>query len=107
MNTQHAIAGFPDEDPIPEQDWPAWSAGFEAGLREGIARTRVQISVELVPTGPAHAGIRLLRAVTAARLTHRTQYPTPGLSGQELRDRAHASWGLAPSTTQQTRGGSR
>lgn len=105
---RHEVIGYPDEDlTVSEEDWPIWSAGFEAGLREGIARTRLQVSVELVPVGPANAGIRLWRAVTAARLTHRSTYPTPGLSGEELRERAHASWGLSTSTTQKRRGGSR
>jgi hypothetical protein len=107
MNTQHAIVGFPDEDPIPEQDWPAWSAGFEAGLREGITRTRLQISVELVPTGPAHAGIRLWRAVTAARLTDRTSYTQAALTGEQLRERARRSWGLPPQGHEQGHEGGR
>jgi hypothetical protein len=94
---RHEVVGYPDEDlTVSEEDWPIWSAGFEAGLREGIARTRLHVGVELVPVGPANAGIRLWRAVTAARLTQRTTYPTPGLSGEELRERAHASWGITP-----------
>ena len=94
MSTEHAIVGRPDEDPIPERDWPAWSAGFEAGLREGIARTRLHISVELVPVGPANAGLKLWRAVTQARLTERSRYCGSDASGEELRERAHRSWGL-------------
>jgi hypothetical protein len=92
---RHEVIGNPDEDlTVSDEDWPIWSAGFEAGLREGITRNQIQISVELVPVGPANAGIRLWRAVTAARLIHRTKYPTPGLSGQELRKQARISWGL-------------
>jgi hypothetical protein len=94
MNTHHAIVGFPDEEPIPEQDWPAWSAGFEAGLREGIARTRLHISVELVPVGPANAGLKLWRAVTQARLTERSRHHGSAATGPELREQAHQSWGL-------------
>ena len=90
----HALVGFPDDAPIRDEDWPAWSAGFEAGLREGIARTRLHISVEIVPVGPANAGLKLWRAVTQARLTQRSQYRGPVASGQELRERAHRSWRL-------------
>jgi hypothetical protein len=94
VSTQHAIVGSPDQEPIRDEDWAAWSAGFEAGLREGIATTRLQISVELVPVGPANAGLKLWRAITAARLQQRSTYSEPGLSAQQLRERARLSWGL-------------
>ena len=91
---KNAIIANPGGDlDIPEEDWAAYSAGFEAGLREGISRTRLQISVELVPVGPANAGLRLWRAVTAARLAHRTN-PGSQLTGTEIREQARASWGL-------------
>jgi hypothetical protein len=103
---RHAIVGPSDdgEAGISDADWAAYSAGYEAGLREGIERTHLQITVELTPVGPANAGMRLWRAVTAARLTHRTRYPTPGLSGEELRERAHRSWGLTRHASSATGG---
>ena len=95
MSTHHAIVGHPNEDPIPEQDWPAWSAGFEAGMREGIARTRLHISVELVPLGPANAGLKLWQASTAARLDQTSQHTSDSqATGQQLREQAHRSWGV-------------
>jgi hypothetical protein len=101
---RHEVIGNPDEDlTVSDEDWPIWSAGFEAGLREGITRNGIQISVELVPVGPANAGIRLWKAVTAARLVHRATYPTPGLTGEELRERAHLSWGITRRTPEEAR----
>jgi hypothetical protein len=99
----HALVGLPDEAPIRDEDWPAWSAGFEAGLREGIARTRLHISVELVPIGPANAGLKLWRAVTQARLTERSRHHRSTATGQELREQAHRSWGLPFRGTQNER----
>ena len=99
----HALVGFPDDAVIRDEDWPAWSAGFEAGLREGIARTRLHISVELVPIGPANAGLKLWRAVTHARLTERSRNRGSEASGQELRERAHGSWGLSLRSPQHER----
>ena len=65
---RHALVGHPDDTTISEADWPAYSAGYEAGLRAGIELADLRITVELVPAGPAHAGLKLWRAVTQARL---------------------------------------
>jgi hypothetical protein len=107
VNTiKNAIIGNPDGDiDITEQDWAAYSAGFEAGLREGIARTRLLITVELAPVGPANAGLKLWRAVTSARLAHRTESGSQ-LSGGELRERARRSWGLPARERDERRGSS-
>lgn len=96
---EHAIEGFPDAPTITDADWPAYSAGYEAGLRAGIEITRLQIRVELVPVGPANAGIKLWRAMTHARLSQRAAYPGPALTGEQLRARARASWRRPPTSS--------
>ncbi len=91
---RHALVGHPDDITVPEADWPAYSVGYEAGLKAGIELGDLRITVELVPTGPAHAGLKLWRAVAQARLQEATRYPVPGRTGEQLRGRARASWGL-------------
>ena len=91
---RHALVGQLDDITVPEADWPAYSAGYEAGLKAGIELGDLRITVELVPTGPAHAGLKLWRAVTQARLQVSTRYSEPSRTGKQLRGRARASWGL-------------
>ncbi len=94
QQVRHALVGHPDDTTISEADWPAYSAGYEAGLRAGIELADLRITVELVPTGPAHAGLKLWRAVTQARLQKAARYAESGRTGEQLRERAQASWGL-------------
>ncbi len=99
----HAVAGHPDDTTIPETDWPAYSAGYEAGLRAGIELADLRITVELVPTGPAQAGVKLWRAVTQARLQKAARFTEPGRTGEQLREQARTSW--SQSTTSPTAAG--
>jgi hypothetical protein len=91
---RHALVGHPDDTTISEADWPAYSAGYEAGLRAGIELGELRISVELVPVGPAHVGLKLWKATTQARLQKSTTYPRPGVTGEQLREQARTSWNL-------------
>ena len=88
---------------VEDRDWAAWSAGYEAGLRDGIATSHLKVTVELVPTGPVQAGMRLWQAQIAADLYRQHTYPRPALSGEEILARARASWGL-PADPPPTRG---
>jgi hypothetical protein len=100
---RHVLVGDPEDVTIPEADWPAYSAGYEAGSRAGIEMADLRITVELVSIGPANAGLKLWRDAIRAQLQQGARYTAPALTAEELRERARKSWGL-PSRTATGRG---
>jgi hypothetical protein len=97
----------------PGPAWRAFTAGYEAGILAGIGLGRAQVSQEVAdaatfphetPRTASHeatlwAADGLSRAEWIARRqaerdAARAEYHGPNLTGEQIRENAHRSWGL-------------